>query len=133
MDDRHGYVHVGYALVSPDGPGVFYAHQMDPRSAFEPAQAIVYGERLGAVRVAAAGDIVAVAYEDPNSGAHPRVSVAVSHTSGHSFADRLVASAENANARDPFVAVRGRAVVVGWSDIPATGDTTFRVRRARVE
>jgi hypothetical protein len=77
--------------------------------------------------------VVAVAYEDPNSGARPRVSVAISRTSGHSFTDRLVASADNANARDPYVAVRGRAVVVGWSDVPATGDTTFRVRRARVE
>lgn len=133
VDDRHGYVHVAYALVTPEGPGVFYAHQMDPRSAFEPAQAIVYGERLGAVRVAAAGDVVAVAYEDPNSGARARVAMAVSRTSGHSFADRLIASADNANARDPFVAVRGRAIVVGWSDVPAAGDTTFRVRRARVE
>ncbi|MES2523065.1 MAG: hypothetical protein V4617_10230 [Gemmatimonadota bacterium] len=133
VDDRHGYVHVAYALVGPEGPGVFYAHQMDPRSAFEPPQAIVYGARLGAARVAAAGDVVAVAYEDPNSGARARVAVAISRTSGHIFADRLVASADNANGVDPFVAVRGRAVVVGWSDIPASGDTTFRIRRARVE
>ncbi|HYW29978.1 MAG TPA: hypothetical protein VE869_00630 [Gemmatimonas sp.] len=133
IDDRHGYVHVAYALVGPEGPGVFYAHQMDPRSAFEPPQAIVYGARLGAARVAASGDVVAVAYEDPNSGARARVAVAISRTSGHMFTDRLTASADNANALDPFVAVRGRAVVLGWSDIPATGDTTFRIRRARVE
>jgi hypothetical protein len=133
VDTRHGYVHVAYALVGPEGPGVFYAHQMDPRSGFEPPQAIVYGARIGAVRVAAAGDVVAVAYEDPNSAARTRIAVAISRTSGHLFAERLTASSENENARDPYVAVRGRAVVVGWSDVPTTGDTTFRVRRARVE
>jgi hypothetical protein len=133
VDGRHGYVHVAYALVGPEGPGVFYAHQMDPRAAFEPPQAILYGTRIGAVRVAAAGDVVAVAYEDPNSAARSRVAVAISRTSGHIFAERLVASADNENARDPWVAVRGRAVAVGWSDVPAAGDTTFRVRRARVE
>ena len=133
VDSRHGYVHVAYALVGPEGPGIFYAHQMDPRSAFEPPRAIVYGAKLGAARVAAAGDIVAVAYEDPNSGARSRIALAVSRTNGHDFVDRLTASADNANARDPHVAVRGRAVVVGWSDIPAPGRATFRFRRARIE
>ena len=52
---------------------------------------------------------------------------------GHIFSERLVASSDTENARDPYVAVRGRAVVVGWSDVPVAGDTTFRVRRARVE
>lgn len=134
IDDKHGYVHVAYVLVGPEGPGVFYAHQMDPRSQFEPPKAILYGTKLGAVRVAASGDVVAVAYEDPNSGSRPRVGVAVSTTSGHVFVEQLTASTDNSNARDPWVAVRGRAVVVGWSDIPATGgDTTFRIRRARIE
>lgn len=133
VDDTHGYVHVAYALTGPEGPGVFYAHQMDPRSAFEPPRIIVYGEKLGAVRVAAAGDLVAIAYEDPNSGARSRVALTISRTSGHDFAERLTASADNANARDPWVAVRGRAVVVGWSDVAAGSEPTFRVRRARVE
>jgi len=134
IDDKHGYVHVAYVLVGPEGPGVFYAHQMYPRAQFEPPKAILYGTKLGAARLAVAGDVVAVAYEDPNSGSRPRVGVAVSTTSGHVFVERLIASADNANAHDPWVAVRGRAVVVGWSDIPATGgDTTFRIRRARIE
>lgn len=134
VDDTHGYVHVAYALVGPEGPGVFYAHQMDPRAQFEAPKAVVYGTKIGAARIATAGDVVAVAYEDPNSGARPRIGLAVSTTSGHLFAEHLIASADNANARDPWVAAKGRAVVVGWSDIPAAGgDTTFRIRRARVE
>ena len=34
VDTTHGYVHVAYALTGPEGPGVFYAHQMDPRALF---------------------------------------------------------------------------------------------------
>ena len=134
VDDAHGYVHVGYALTGPEGPGVFYAHQMDPRAGFEVPQAIVYGERLGVVRVAARGDVVAVAYDDPNGGERPRIGLAVSATSGHIFADRIIASSAIANARDPYVVTAGRAIVVGWSETPTGGgDPVFRVRRAVVK
>lgn len=133
VDALHGYVHVGYALTGPEGPGVFYAHQMDPRAAFETPQAIVYGDRLGAVRVAASGDVVALAYDDPNGGERPRIGVAVSRTSGHSFEDRIIASSAIAKASDPFIALRGRAIVVGWSEVPTSGgEPAFRVRRAVV-
>ncbi len=133
VDDAHGYVHVAYALAGPEGPGVFYAHQMDPRASFESPQAIVYGERLGAVRVAASGDIVAVAYDDPNGGERPRIGLAVSRTSGHLFEDRLIASSAIVRARDPYLAVRGRAIVVGWSEIPnGGGRPQFLLRRAVV-
>lgn len=134
VDDTHGYVHVGYALTGPEGPGVFYAHQMDPRAGFETPQAIVYGERLGAVRVAASGDVVVLAYDDPNGGERPRIGLAVSRTSGHVFEDRIIASSKIANASDPYVALRGRAIVVGWSEVPTGGgDAGFRVRRAVVK
>ncbi len=133
VDDAHGYVHVGYALTGPEGPGVFYAHQMDPRASFEAPQAIVYGERLGAVRVAVSGDVVAIAYDDPNGGERPRIGLAISRTSGHLFEDRIIASSAIANARDPYVAARGRAVIVGWSETPSGGgEPLFRVRRATV-
>jgi hypothetical protein len=106
---------------------------MDPRASFEAPQAIVYGERLGAVRVAASGDVVAIAYDDPNGGERPRIGVAISRTSGHLFEDRIIASSAIANARDPYIAVRGRAVVVGWSELPSGGGAPlFRVRRAIV-
>ena len=133
VDDKHGWVHVAYSITGPEGSGVFYAHQMDPRSAFEPPRVIVYGDKLGAARVATSGDIVAVAYEDPNSGSRSRVSLALSRTNGHDFPERLTASAENASALDPWVAVRGRAVVVGWSDVADGSTPVFRIRRARIE
>ncbi len=133
VDDAHGYVHVAYALTGPEGPGVFYAHQMDPRASFEQPQAIVYGEQLGAVRVAATDDIVAVAYDDPNGGQRPRIGLAVSRTSGHLFEDRVIASSAIAKARDPYVAVQGRAIIVGWSEFPnGGGEPVFRIRRAIV-
>lgn len=134
VDDMHGYVHVAYVLVGPEGPGVFYAHQMDPRAAFEPPGVIMYGERLGAVRVAASGNLVAVVYEDPNSGTRPRVGLAVSTTSGHIFESRLTASGASSIAHDPYVVVRGRAIVEGWSEIsPTGGEPVFRTRRAIVK
>ena len=135
VDDALGYVHVAYALVGPEGPGVFYAHQMDPRAGFETPSAIVYGERMGSARVAASGNLVAVAYEDPNSAsAKPRVGLAVSRTAGHSFEDRLIASGTSTIARDPYVVVRGRAVVEGWSELPSgAGTPSFRLRRAVVK
>ena len=133
VDDSYGYVHVGYALTGPEGPGVFYAHQMDPRSAFESPLAIVYGESPGIVRVAAQGAVVAVAYEDPNSGPRTRIALAVSRTSGHTFEERIGASSGVVTSRDPFVAVRGRAIAVGWTENPSVDGTgAFRIRRAIV-
>ncbi len=133
VDDILGYVHVAYVVAGPEGPGVFYAHQMDPRSAFEPPVAIMYGDQLGSARVAASGNLVAVAYEDPNSGARPRIGLAVSRTAGHLFEERLIASGTTATARDPYVTVRGRAIVEGWSELQS-GDSepVFRIRRAVV-
>lgn len=133
VDDSQGYVHVAYVLKGQEGAGVFYAHQMDPRAGFEPPLAIVYGARLGAARVAASGPLVAVAYEDPNSGARPRIGLAISTLSGHRFETPLTASGSNSVAHDPYVAVRGRAIVVGWSETPVSGGAPrFMTRRAKV-
>ncbi|WP_353267300.1 hypothetical protein [Gemmatimonas sp.] len=130
VDSLNGYVHVAYALTGPEGPGVFYAHQMDPRAGFEPPVAVLYGERLGEARVASHGELVAVAYEDPNSRGRVITSVAISRTAGHLFEERLAASG-GTTARDPYVAVRGKAVVVGWSDFgTATAEPVFTIRRA---
>ncbi|MBL0940754.1 MAG: hypothetical protein IBJ03_17810 [Gemmatimonadaceae bacterium] len=132
VDTVNGYVHVAYALTGPEGPGVFYAHQMDPRAAFEPPVAVLYGERLGEARVASHGDVVAVAYEDPNSRGRIRIGVAFSRTAGHLFEERLSASG-GTDARDPHVVVRGRAIVVGWSDYATSNaEPTFRLRKAVV-
>lgn len=133
VDSLNGYVHVAYALTGPEGPGVFYAHQMDPRAAFEPPVAVLYGERLGEARVASHGELVAVAYEDPNSRSRVITAVAISRTAGHLFEERLTASG-GTTARDPHVAVRGKAVVVGWSDFAAVdAEPVFKIRRAVVK
>jgi hypothetical protein len=133
VDTLNGYVHVAYALTGPEGPGVFYAHQMDPRAAFEPPIAVLYGERLGEARVASHGDLVAVAYEDPNSRGRVIAAVAISRTAGHLFEERLMASG-GTTARDPHVAVRGKAVVVGWSDFASPdAEPVFKLRRAVVK
>jgi hypothetical protein len=133
VDSLNGYVHVAYALTGPEGPGVFYAHQMDPRAAFEPPVAVLYGERLGEARVASHGELVAVAYEDPNSRSRVITAVAISRTAGHLFEERLIASG-GTTARDPHVAVRGKAVVVGWSDFASPdADPVFKIRRAVVQ
>jgi hypothetical protein len=133
VDSLNGYVHVAYALTGPEGPGVFYAHQMDPRAAFEPPVAVLYGERLGEARVASHGELVAVAYEDPNSRSRVITAVAISRTAGHLFEARLTASG-GTTARDPYVAVRGKAVVVGWSDFASPdAEPVFKLRRLTVQ
>lgn len=133
VDSVNGFVHVTYALRGPEGTGIFYAHQMDPRAAFEIPVAILYGERLGTSLVASDGDVVAVAYEDPNGRTRSSIGLAVSKTAGHLFEPRLLASDASRLAVDPQVAVRGRTVTVGWRDPAAPGATAYRVRRAQVE
>jgi hypothetical protein len=133
FDVRTAFLHVAYAVRGPEGSGVFYAHQMDPRAPFEPPTALLYGEQLGTVRVASDGDVVAVVYEDPNARGRSRVGLALSRTAGHSFDDgRLIASGDAGTARDPYVVVKGRAVVTGWSDVTDPAAPVFIVRRLRV-
>ncbi|GJG85685.1 hypothetical protein tb265_08660 [Gemmatimonadetes bacterium T265] len=115
IDAANGYLHVAYSMDAPEGKGVFYAHQMDPRAGFERPQAVVYGDRPAATSVASAGDLVVVAYEDPNTGGRPFVSLALSHTGGHSFAERFAASeGSSTSAERPVVAVANRRVALGW-------------------
>jgi hypothetical protein len=133
VDSINGYVHVAYALTGPEGPGIFYAHQMTPHALFEPPVAVLYGARLGEVRVASDGDLVAVTYEDPNGRARGRIGLAVSRTAGHIFEERQTVSVGSTESRDPYVAVRGRGVIVGWSEFATpTAEPTFLVRRARI-
>lgn len=115
VDSATGYLHVAYSMVAPEGPGVFYAHQMDPRGGFERPQVIVYGDRPAATSVASRGERVVVAYEDPNTGGRPFVSIALSRTAGHAWAERVPVTAGSVAAERPVVALRGpRQVVLGW-------------------
>ncbi|MDB4914622.1 MAG: hypothetical protein JWM95_2266 [Gemmatimonadetes bacterium] len=121
-DSASGYVHVTYALLAEEGPGLFFAHSMDGGITFHSPVPIIYGERLGNTSVAASGGHVVVAFEDPNSRT-PRIGLALSRTMGHIFEDRMLpVSDDNGSATQPLVAVRGHRVTVAWRD----GSTSTR-------
>jgi hypothetical protein len=113
-DSTSGYVHVTYALQAREGPGIFFSHSMDGGASFHSPVPILYGERLGRTSVSADGDLVVVGFEDPNSTT-PRIGMAISHTMGHIFEDRIVpVSDDHGTASAPLTAVRGRRVAVAW-------------------
>ena len=128
-----GFVHVVYALESPAGPGLFYAHSMDGGRVFEQPRPIVYGERRALSAIALAGDTVAVVYEDPNS---PRgdIRLALSFDQGHTFGPRLAASPDDARAGAPLVALRPPHIAVAWAvqAASANGSAQRAVRVGRV-
>lgn len=128
-DAASGYVHVTYGMVAPEGPGLFFSHSMDGGVLFHAPVPILYGERLGHTSVAAAGDLVAVAFEDPNS-ATPRIGLALSRTMGHIFEDRILpVSDDNGTATHPLVALQGRRMTVAWRQrTAANGSVVLRVR-----
>jgi hypothetical protein len=113
-DSASGYVHVAYGMTAPEGPGLFFSHSMDGGALFHSPVPIFYGERLGRVSVAADHDLVAVAFEDPNSRT-PRVGLALSRTMGHIFEHRLLpVSDENGAASHPMTAVQGNRIAIAW-------------------
>ena len=114
-DSSTGYVYLAYFAEPPGGRGVFFAHSMDSARTFHAPVPIVFGATPAWVSVSAAGDRVAVAYEDPNS-VTPSVGVAVSRSMGHIFKAGEIVSAANQRARQPTVQVVGDTVRVWWSD-----------------
>jgi len=113
-DSSSGYVHITYAMLAPEGPGLFFAHSMDEGVTFHTPVAILYGDRLGRTSVAADGDIVVVGFEDPNS-ATPRIGLAISRTMGHIFEQRILPLSDDVGtATRPLTAVRGRQIAVAW-------------------
>jgi hypothetical protein len=114
VDSASGYVHVVYHLVAREGAGIFFAHSMDGGALFHEPVPIVYGDRPGAASVASDGDVVAVAFEDPNSRM-PRLGLALSVTQGHIFERRAAVSDETGEARTPRIAVRDGRVAIAWT------------------
>lgn len=135
VDSVNGYVHVAYYMVAPEGPGLFYAHLMNPQlPRFEIPMALVYGERPVRVAVASRGDTVALAYEDPNSELG-RIAMSMSTTAGHLFEQtaRLIpVSTSSQQASSPqIVRLAGGQLWVGWRESSLSG-SAFLLRRARI-
>jgi hypothetical protein len=124
-DPVSGYVHIAYFLEPSSGAGVFSVHSMDRDSSFHSPAAMVYGARQSNVSIAAEGDRVAVAYEDPNS-TRPQILVALSKTMGHIFESRIPVSDESASAMNPVVKLRGTKLEVSWTERPSRDPTSER-------
>lgn len=128
IDADAGNIHVAYAMTAREGPGIFASHSMDLGMTFHSPVAVVYGERIGLTAIAARGEQVAVAYEDPNSTPQ-RVALAFSRTMGHPFDVREIVSSATGAARAPGVAVGNGTIAVTWARGRATDASAPRVLR----
>jgi len=117
---------VAYSMIAPEGKGVFFAHSMGPM--VHAPVAVIYGDRLVPTAIAAQGDDVAVAYEDPN-GSRQQVAVAFSVAQGHIFAWHATASRSVDVATTPAVALAGRELAVSWATRRASDSSATRVVR----
>ncbi len=114
-DGARGYVHLAYYLDAPEGAGIWGGHSMERGTYFHGPMAVVYGDRPGRTAIATSGDVVVIAYEDPNS-VRTHIALAISETAGHLFEHRLgMVSPASAVATDPQVAIADRFIAVGWS------------------
>ena len=132
LDAGSGYVHLAYFLEPASGAGIFYEHLMElvvhtaagstsSQAMFHAPIAIVYGETPREAGVAAHGDTVVVAYQDPN-GPGPTIEVAVSVTAGHVFAPSVTASGAGVGAGEPLASTHGGMVAVAWRESPFRRD-----------
>lgn len=121
-------VYVAYAMAAREGPGIFASHSMDRGVMFHSPVAVVYGANIGRSAIAAKGNVVAVAYEDPNSNPQ-RVALAFSRTMGHPFESRAIVSPPTGAAGDPRVALGVRRIAVVWTqgDSASGGARLMRV------
>jgi hypothetical protein len=113
-------LHIAYSMTASEGTGVFFAHFLG--SMVHSPVAVIYGDRVVPTAIAADGNWVAVAYEQPNGPRH-QIGLALSSTQGHIFETHLTASRDIDDATSPKVAIAGRAIAVSWLT-PRAGDTT---------
>jgi hypothetical protein len=126
-----GDLYVAYSMVAPEGTGVFFAHTMD--AVLHSPVAVIYGERLVSTAIAAEGDTVVVAYEEPN-GKREQIDVALSSTQGHIFDWRSTATRDVDVAFSPAVALADHAVAVAWTARPfGAGPLSHVVRVGRLK
>lgn len=126
-----GHVQLAYAMAAKEGPGIFASHSMDRGKIFHSPVAVVYGERLAPPAIAARGDLVVVAYEDPNTSPR-RVSLAVSKTMGHPFQSRSPVSPPTGEASSPSVALKDSTVTVEWTMVRRGASPQRMARRGRI-
>jgi hypothetical protein len=119
-------LHTAYSMIAPEGTGVFFAHFMG--SMLHSPVAVIYGERLVPTAIAAEGDRVVVAYEEPN-GSRKQVDVSMSTTQGHLFDWHVTASRDVDVASAPSVALAGKTLVVSWVTRRQTDSVGTRVLR----
>ena len=113
-------LHIAYSMTAAEGTGVFFAHFLG--SMVHSPVAVIYGDRIVPTAIAAEGDRVAVAYEQPN-GARHQIGLALSSSQGHIFEVHTTASRDIDDATSPDVAIAGNAIAVSWLS-PRPGDTT---------
>lgn len=109
---NNGNVHLAYGMNAREGPGVFTVHWMQGMT--HAPVAVVYGERFGRTDIAARGDTVVVAYEDPNTEPR-RIGLALSTTGSHLFQYRTLVSPPTGTASDPLVALDSAGILVAWT------------------
>lgn len=115
MNASAGYLHIAYFLEQATGPGVFFAHSMDETGFHDPVS-ISYGRRASNVSIAANGDRVVVAYEEPNAE-RGHIWVALSETMGHIFEARMPVSSVNQVSKNPSVSLDGTKLEVRWEEL----------------
>ena len=98
--------------------------------------AVIYGERLVATAIAAEGDRVAVAYEEPNGTRQQVGRGAVADAGAHLRVART-ASREIDAATRPAVALAGQRLAVSWmtrrmADLARARDAAVGSRRRRI-
>lgn len=120
-------LHVAYSMVAPEGTGVFFAHFIT--TMLHSPVAVIYGERLVPTAIAADGDRVAVAYEEPN-GKRRQIDVALSSTQGHIFEWHATASRDVDVATAPAVAIAKNHLAVAWMTQSGTDSASSQVVRA---
>jgi len=128
-DSSSGYVHVAYSMRDAQGAGIFFSHSMERGKMFHWPVTIVYGDNLTDVAIAVHGDTVAIAYVAPSSD-HPQLGLALSHTMGHIFEDRLTVPSSS-DASDPAVAIAPGRLGVAWLHHTPGGATTLVTRIGR--
>jgi hypothetical protein len=112
-DSAYRYLYVAYFLKANDGAGVFFAHSMDNGGMFHAPVPVVYGNEPSAAGVAANGDSVVVAFEDPNART-PSIGIVLSHSTGHIFEARGQATPDDVRAVSPWIALNHRTITVFW-------------------